>query len=48
VAREAARLGAQLLTKPVAPAKLRSLLHWSRGERPREIVAPARIAAAGR
>ncbi len=33
VAREAARLGAQLLTKPVAPAKLRSLLHWSRGVR---------------
>jgi CheY-like chemotaxis protein len=45
VAREAARLGAQLLTKPVAPAKLRSLLHWSRGERPRDVVVkPARLA----
>jgi signal transduction histidine kinase/CheY-like chemotaxis protein len=29
VAQEAARSRAQLLTKPVAPAKLRSLLHWS-------------------
>jgi CheY-like chemotaxis protein len=29
VAQEAARARAQLLTKPVAPAKLRSLLHWS-------------------
>jgi hypothetical protein len=35
VALEAERARAQLLTKPVAPAKLRSLLHWSRGERPR-------------
>ncbi len=33
VAAEAARAGAQLLTKPVAPAKLRALLHWSRGVR---------------
>lgn len=48
VAREAARLGAQLLTKPVAPAKLRSLLHWSRGERPREVVMPARLAGGAR
>ena len=30
VALEASRAGAQLLTKPVAPARLRSLLHWSR------------------
>jgi CheY-like chemotaxis protein len=29
VALEAERARAQLLTKPVAPAKLRSLLHWS-------------------
>jgi signal transduction histidine kinase len=35
VALEAERARAQLLTKPVAPAKLRSLLHWSRAERPR-------------
>jgi len=33
VALAAERAGAQLLTKPVAPAKLRSLLHWSRSER---------------
>lgn len=31
VADAVARAGAQLLTKPVAPAKLRALLHWSRG-----------------
>ena len=30
VALEAERAHAQVLTKPVAPAKLRSLLHWSR------------------
>jgi len=29
VADAVARAGAQLLTKPVAPAKLRALLHWS-------------------
>mgnify|MGYP006272519653 CR=1 FL=1 len=34
VAREAQEAGAQLLTKPVAPAKLRSLLHWSQADRP--------------
>lgn len=33
VALEAERARAQLLTKPVAPAKLRSLLHWSRAAR---------------
>jgi len=31
VADAVARAGAQLLTKPVAPAKLRALLHWSQG-----------------
>ena len=35
VAREAERARAQLLTKPVAPAKLRSLLQWSRVDAPR-------------
>ncbi len=35
VAREAERAHAQLLTKPVAPAKLRSLLQWSRLDAPR-------------
>ncbi|TVQ58136.1 MAG: response regulator [Rhodobacteraceae bacterium] len=33
VAAEAQRAGAQVLAKPVAPAKLRSLLHWSRVDR---------------
>lgn len=33
VALEADRARAQLLTKPVAPAKLRSLLHWSQSVR---------------
>jgi CheY-like chemotaxis protein len=35
VAREAEEAGAQLLSKPVAPAKLRALLQWSQLDQPR-------------
>jgi CheY-like chemotaxis protein len=40
VALEADRARAQLLTKPVAPAKLRSLLHWSQSARGQGVSLP--------
>jgi signal transduction histidine kinase/CheY-like chemotaxis protein len=48
VARLAEEAGAQLLSKPVAPAKLRALLHWSRVDGPAGASPPGLGQGAGR